>query len=462
MGLEAADLIKDEREVLRDHHYSLRLLTKKAVDVPSYLLHSLRCTLLVEASFVLALATALVSWWPLPLLCLCALLGTLAASLLVLVASVFAGKLHKRVWRRPMVYWSWWPIWTLVLCCLGSVLGGVLGQHLWRGCFRKYYELSELQTYRDVDPVLVPGAQLQDAGTVEFSATADLDRARGGCFVNGGHTYCVAPIVHGGQLPSGLANAPRTGAYDYFAVGVDCCSCPNQDFRCGEFRNPAAHGGTRSADFASRPFYRLAVEDWSATYRKVVDHPLFFDWTYEPSARLHGLWHRGTHLLVLATCAVVPISFLAAFLLGLCLQLLVAWSYASPLATPGPPPGYDRAWEKLLPEMRRQFLEERRQLLSLPVGPLPNYASARLLADGQRMVPAQLRVGASGPPLPPVQRPRPPAPAPEGGDGWPREAPPLRLLLRPSCGLGLGGPWLRAWQLPKQEPEPPSGPVVVW
>ena len=73
---------------------------------------------------------------------------------------------------------------------------------------------------------MVPGSQIQDAGAVDFVSTAGVDSEHGGCFMNAGTTYCVAPIVTNGTIHHSIGGAPRYGSFDYFAVGVDCCSCP--------------------------------------------------------------------------------------------------------------------------------------------------------------------------------------------------------------------------------------------
>ena len=80
------------------------------------------------------------------------------------------------------------------------------------------------EAYHGIDPSVVPGSQIQDAGAVDFVA-AGVDSEHGGCFMNAGTTYCVAPIVTNGTIHHSVGGAPRYGSFDYFAVGVDCCSC---------------------------------------------------------------------------------------------------------------------------------------------------------------------------------------------------------------------------------------------
>ena len=83
--------------------------------------------------------------------------------------------------------------------------------------------LGQTQAYHGIDPSVVPGSQIQDSGAVDF-VSAGVDSEHGGCFMNAGTTYCVAPIVANGTIHHSVGGAPRYGSFDYFAVGVDCCS----------------------------------------------------------------------------------------------------------------------------------------------------------------------------------------------------------------------------------------------
>lgn len=363
--LEEANLRNDANEVLRDKNYGFKGLTRRDVPLGVHFGQALRCTLHMEACFCLALAAFLLPSLPMNLLAAAVLLGYLgfmAAPPLVLAASTLHGKLHKPATARAMVYWSFWPTWTFILCFLGALLGFMLGYFIWSSNIKAYREVSQLQVYQDIDPALVPGDQIADAGLVEFTKSVDVDRARGGCFVQAGTTYCVAPILHGGNVEDSLGNAPRLGSYDFFAVGLNCCNCPNQDFRCGDWENPLAQGGIRSTDFVSRPFYRLAVDQWAARWLKVSEHPLFFEWVQAPVREWESWWLNAAHTVLLAACGLPAAAFCTALLLGKLLSLLVAAEYASPLGTPGPPSGFERAWRRLLPELLEHHIEEKRQI----------------------------------------------------------------------------------------------------
>mmetsp|Transcript_33098 Transcript_33098/g.87505 ORF Transcript_33098/g.87505 Transcript_33098/m.87505 type:complete len:418 (-) Transcript_33098:38-1291(-) len=386
MVLEEGDIAKDERRYLQDNFHGLRKLTAKD---RRYLeldfRRALWQTLQIEACFSLCLASCLLTDAALGMLLAfgCFVIIAVRLSIVVLLGwSVMVGKLSKRMYERSLRYWAWWPGLMLPLCCLGALCGGLLGHYLWRSNLHDYYLLERLQVYRGVDPSSVPGEQIQDAGIVSFSALSSIDRSRGGCLVNDGHTYCVAPIVHGGAVLRDLAASPQFGSYDYFAVGVDCCNCPNQDFRCGEYFDPLAHGGIRSLDYKSRPFYQLAVDDWIAIYGKAANHPLFFEWTAEPEYHWQASWYAAARYIVLGVIAPIPISFILLCLLGKVLQYMESRAIVSRMDTPPPPLGLEKAWEWLLPDMRQQYLDEQKALLGLRTTPMPWYAASLTRGQG--------------------------------------------------------------------------------
>ena len=165
-------------------------------------------------------------------------------------------------------------------------------------------------------------------------------------------------------------------------MGVDCCSCPNQDFRCGEYYNPLAHGGIRSLDYQSRPFYRLAVDSWVAIFGKAANHPLFFEWQAQPEYHWEASWYAVMRYIMLGVIAPIPISFIIVASLGKVLQIMEARAIVSRMETPAPPLGLEKAWEWLLPEMRQQYLDEQRELMGVRAGPMPWYAAGLMRGQG--------------------------------------------------------------------------------
>lgn len=251
---------------------------------------------------------------------------------LTMVVGILATAATSRVRPSAVLYWMWWPFWSCALSWGALVLAFLLGEYVWYELFQPYTLITRLQAYGMVDPARTPGDRLQDAGVIDFANGMGLDRARGGCFVNG-RTYCVAPILMGGQLNN------KTDGYDYFAVGTDCCSCPNQDFRCGEWNNPLAQGGLRSVDETSRPFYKLAVDDWAVTFGKKPRHPLYFEWVQNPRRKVSEMWANGMTYVVVPCLAVMPCLFLLVTALNTAFGILCRYDIAAPIETFMPPQG---------------------------------------------------------------------------------------------------------------------------
>jgi hypothetical protein len=188
------------------------------------------------------------------------------------------------------------------------------------------------------------------------------------------------------------------GTYDFFAVGVDCCTCPNKNFQCGEWKNPLARGGSRSLTTNDRPLYKLAVDQWSATYMKAVKHPLFFNWEQDPVYR--NAWNKQWSMDVAVLAVTIPIPFLmgAVLLLDALRQLLVRHNLASTTDTPHPPRGFEKLWENFFPSMRKYGLDQHRQLLGIPVTEPPNYGSFGRAPGGAGLGVEQWQQGQNSPP----------------------------------------------------------------
>jgi len=177
-----------------------------------------------------------------------------------------------------------------------------------------FYDIENLNTYPSVNPAREKGQQLMDAGRVYFSDGTGLDMRKAMGFKNL-DLYCVAPIVHGQD---------QLASYDFWAVGLNCCSGVSSDFRCGEFNNPHARSGLRLMRDDQRPFFRLAVQQAEAAYNIKATHPLFFYWMQDPVAEMNSYRDDGfkyyllgifTHFafnLFCVVCAVVGFSKIGA------------------------------------------------------------------------------------------------------------------------------------------------------
>jgi len=178
-----------------------------------------------------------------------------------------------------------WLVFLSVTCLLAWLLGVVAGDVNYFQHMNPYYDLSNLNTYPNVDPSVMRGQQLMDAGRISFSPGSNLDLSRSMGFKNL-DLYCVAPIV-GGNDPKHISS------YDFWAVGMNCCSGSRADFHCGEFNNPRAAAGLRLMRDDQRAFFRLAVQQAEAAYNIKAHHPLFFHWMRDPIAEVAAYSDEG-------------------------------------------------------------------------------------------------------------------------------------------------------------------------
>jgi len=198
-----------------------------------------------------------------------------ACGVLAVAASAFsAWRLQQR--GRPVGWYGYFAVSMFISVALSTSLANMT----YRAFMEPVYDsLFDLKDYKDVSPNREKGAQLMDAGYVSFSKGSAIDFRKAMSFRDR-KTYCVAPISDGQDK---MAN------YDFWAVGVDCCSGVSTDFRCGEYNNPYARSGLRLLRDEERPFYRLAVEQAEAAYGIRSAHPQFFTWVEDPE-EIIGKW----------------------------------------------------------------------------------------------------------------------------------------------------------------------------
>jgi len=173
--------------------------------------------------------------------------------------------------REPM-----WLIYTTCSVLFAVIAATVFGNMNYVFNLMPYYEIDSLNTYPAVNPALDYGQMLMDAGRIYFADGASLDMQKAASFKNT-DLYCVAPIVTGSE---------KLSHYDFWAVGMNCCSGVSPDFRCGQFNNPKARSGIRLVWQDERPYYRLAVQMAAAQFDLYAPHPLFFTWVQDPVADL--------------------------------------------------------------------------------------------------------------------------------------------------------------------------------
>jgi len=231
-------------------------------------------------------------------------------AVLVLLAVALAARAWKKkrdgFSDRDPTWFMFAAIALAIALCLAVVFGDI---NYWYN-MQPFYDINNLNSYPQVDPSKDKGQGLMDAGRVYFVEGSRLDATKAMAFKNL-DLYCVAPVVSGSS---------QLSSYDFWAVGVNCCSGVQSDFRCGEYNNQHARAGLRLMKDDQRPFYRLAVQQAESAYQIKAAHPLFFVWMQDPIAEVNSYRDDGfkyyllgifTHLafsIFIVCCAVVAFS----------------------------------------------------------------------------------------------------------------------------------------------------------
>lgn len=210
---------------------------------------------------------------------LCWFLVSLIA-LLVLLAGVVTYFIVNQSWRGRVARRPSWYIVVSASCLLALLSASVLGDLNYNNNMKRFYQVSALGFYHDVDPAKTAGMQIMDAGRIQFKNTAMLAFNLSAGFTNGA-TYCVAPVTTCEEANIlSLTTCEALAAYDFWAVGIDCCST---DFRCGH-GSSIAHSGLRVMDEELLPNFKLAVRQAEANFRIRALHPIFLEWVDDSTA----------------------------------------------------------------------------------------------------------------------------------------------------------------------------------
>lgn len=168
---------------------------------------------------------------------------------------------------------STWHVFIFLSMILAWILALILGSMNYSTYMVQYHQMMHLNEYHDVRPTTMRGSQYMDAGPVFFSNRSALDLSKSMGFMDL-KQYCVAPITEGRVEP--------LESYDFWAIGTECCSVRQSEYRCENSHNTHIHGGLRLTNDGERPFFRLAVQQAEAAYNITANHPLFFRWVEDP------------------------------------------------------------------------------------------------------------------------------------------------------------------------------------
>lgn len=204
--------------------------------------------------------------------------------------------------RDPM-----WYTFSALCLFLATLLGWTFGDLNYRANMQPFYDMDNLNTYNQLDPAVIPGQGAMDSGKVYFKEGTAID-TRKSIGYKDDSLYCAAPIARGDD---------QLATYDYWAIGVDCCSATNGDWKCGEWDNPHARGGLRLMRDEQRPMFLLAVQMAETAYNIKSQHPLFFQWLQDPVAKMdtyrddgykYFLWGISCHFIFNLMCVASSVA----------------------------------------------------------------------------------------------------------------------------------------------------------
>jgi hypothetical protein len=232
----------------------------------------------------------------------------------------YYGRKSFKTWNESQNQRDFYPAYLSVACGIMLALGIVLGDRNFWSRMVPCYNVEFLAKYNQVNPSthtqrsggVVPtrGKRYQDAGMIYFDHDTILDTSRAMSFKMG-ELFCVAPIVD--------KKCKKNCGYDFWAVGINCCSEDTADFRCGEYNKPGAKAGLRLMLDEQRPHFRMAVLEAEGVHNIVSTHPLFFYWLHDPVGEL-------AHMKKLGYKEFVILMIFTFFLNGLMAFFALKWA----------------------------------------------------------------------------------------------------------------------------------------
>mmetsp|Transcript_2559 Transcript_2559/g.5972 ORF Transcript_2559/g.5972 Transcript_2559/m.5972 type:complete len:343 (+) Transcript_2559:162-1190(+) len=189
---------------------------------------------------------------------------------------VFVGLMIAAGNHRPVK----WPFLLLSLFAVAWGAGTYTGLYNYNAYSRDYYLNHDMATYPAVNPDRASAGAYFDAGFTSFTFGSRVATERAIALQNH-HTYCIAPIVSTPREAPIVT--PATGAFEWFAAGIDCCTPQGTNFTCGEVGNFHARSGVRWVKQEVFPFLKLASQEWGAHFNMPVGvRVIFLTWVQDP------------------------------------------------------------------------------------------------------------------------------------------------------------------------------------
>jgi hypothetical protein len=256
---------------------------------------------------------------------------------LYMTTRVYANVRHGRVIR--------WRLVLNIVMWLSMGFAYIRGDKLYWKFARSYYQFQDMASYINISPTTDRGQSYMDAGQVYFKEGARVEVSKAIAFQED-QIYCVAPIVQetmdskgdqtgvqksgdqnntaddqnnaaGGNKGKGSLKLPKSGTVDFWAVGMNCCDPSGLNFKCGDSTKPFARAGIRVLRDDTRPFFLMAVQEWTAWLHMPAKHPLFFHWVQDPLLEVDNFWFNAKRYWLFNTLYCMMFCCLGTLLLHL-------------------------------------------------------------------------------------------------------------------------------------------------
>jgi len=216
----------------------------------------------------------------------------------ILVNAFFSYKYYTIL--RSGAYLRRWKVIVNIVCWAIIFFAFVQADKAYWRFAKSYYDYQSVAMYINIDPSKDRGQAYMDAGQVYFKEGTQVEITKAIAFQED-EIYCAAPIVQQTldsqgddseqeKVTDNALKLPKSGTVDFWAVGINCCDPSGQNFKCGDSRNPLARAGIRELRDDSRPFFLMAVQEWTAQLKMPAKHPLFFHWVQDPLLQVDNFW----------------------------------------------------------------------------------------------------------------------------------------------------------------------------